>query len=100
MMVWGILHMNNLDFIMPVFLDNYSVEQSLALILAWAFMAALCIVIGYAFVGAASLIERTMSGEDCSSKKRIREEAEPRACAFYRLASPKLNQGPGMSEEI
>jgi len=34
MMLWGILHMNNLDFIMPVFLDNYSVEQSLALVLA------------------------------------------------------------------
>ena len=61
MMVWGFLHMNNLDFIMPVFLDNYSVEQSLAIVLAWAFMAALCIVIGYAFVGGALLIERVMT---------------------------------------
>jgi hypothetical protein len=60
MMLWGILHMNNLDFIMPVFLDNYSVEQSLAIVLAWAFMAALCIVIGYAFVGGALLIERAL----------------------------------------
>jgi len=60
MMLWGILHMNNLDFIMPMFLDNYSVEQSLAIVLAWAFMAALCIVIGYAFVGGALLIERAL----------------------------------------
>ena len=60
MMLWGILHMNNLDFIMPVFLDNYSAEQSLAIVLAWAFMAALCIVIGYAFVGGALLIERAL----------------------------------------
>jgi hypothetical protein len=59
-MLWGILHMNNLDFIMPVLLDNYSVEQSLAIVLAWAFMAALCIVIGYAFVGGALLIERAL----------------------------------------
>jgi hypothetical protein len=32
----------------------------MALILAWGFMAALCIVIGYAFVGGALLIERAM----------------------------------------
>ena len=61
MMLWGILHMSNLDFIMPVFFDDYSVEQSLSIVLAWAVMAALCIVIGYAFVGAALLIERVMT---------------------------------------
>jgi hypothetical protein len=61
MMLWGILHMSNLDFLMPVFFDNYSVEQSLTVVLAWAFMAALCIVIGYAFVGSALLVERMMS---------------------------------------
>ena len=60
MMLWGMLHTSNLDFIMPVFFDNYSVEQSLALILTWGFMAALCIVIGYAFVGCALLIERAI----------------------------------------
>ena len=60
MMLWGILHMSNLDFIMPVFFDHYSVEQSLTVVLAWAFMAALCIVIGYAFVGCALLVERAM----------------------------------------
>lgn len=60
MMLWGFLHMNNLDLIVPVFLDDYSVEQSLSVILAWAFMAAVCIVIGYAFVGCVLLIERVM----------------------------------------
>jgi len=60
MLLWGILHLSNLDFIMPVFFDHYSAEQSLSIILAWGFMAALCIVIGYAFVGGALLIERAM----------------------------------------
>jgi hypothetical protein len=61
MMLWGVLHMSNLDFIMPVFFDNYSMEQSLTIVLAWGFMAALCLVIGYAFVGCALLIERAMT---------------------------------------
>jgi hypothetical protein len=60
MMLWGLLHLNNLDFIMPVFFDDYSVEQSLSVVLVWAFMAALCLVIGYAFVGGVLLIERAM----------------------------------------
>ncbi len=60
MMLWGLLHMNNLDFIMPVFFDDYSVEQSLSVVLVWAFMAALCLVIGYAFIGGVLLIERAM----------------------------------------
>ncbi len=60
MMLWGLLHVNNMDFIMPVFFDDYSVEQSLSVILVWGFMAALCLVIGYAFVGCVLLIERAM----------------------------------------
>jgi len=59
-LLWGILHMNNLDFIMPVFFENYSVDQSMSVGLAWAFMASLCIVIGYTFVGSVLLIERAM----------------------------------------
>ena len=77
MMLWGILHMNNLDFIMPVFLDNYSVEQSLALVLAWAFMAALCIVIGYAFVGGALLIERALKRRGLFLEEASGEEVAP-----------------------
>lgn len=60
MLLWGILHLSNLDFIMPVFFDHYSAEQSLSIVLAWGFMGALCIVIGYAFVGGALLLERAM----------------------------------------
>jgi hypothetical protein len=59
-LLWGILHMSNLDFIMPVIFENYALEEYLSIGLAWAFMAALCIVIGYAFVGCALLIERAM----------------------------------------
>ena len=60
MMLWALLHLHNMDFIMPVFFDDYSVEQSLSVVVVWAFMAVLCLVIGYAFVGCVLLIERTM----------------------------------------
>jgi len=60
LLLWGILHLNHLDFLMPVLLENYSGEQSLTVGLVWAFMAALCIVIGYVFVGCVLLIERAM----------------------------------------
>lgn len=59
-LLWGILRMTHLDFLMSVFFDDYYLEQSLSIGLAWVFMAALSIVIGYAFVGAAWLIERSM----------------------------------------
>lgn len=59
-MVWGFVFINHLDFVMPVFFENFSLEESLTVSLLWAFMAALCIVIGYAFVGCALLIERVM----------------------------------------
>lgn len=87
MMLWGILHMNHLDFIMPVFLDDYSVEQSLALILAWGFMAALCIVIGYAFVGGALLIERAMERRGLFIEG---EDSEERVAP----ASPRVSPAP------
>lgn len=60
-LLWGLLRMNNLDFVMPaLFKNHYYYEQSLTIGLAWAFMAALCVVIGYAFVGIALLIERAL----------------------------------------
>lgn len=61
-LLWGILQMNNLDYVMPaVFRDYYHYpEQSFSIGMAWAFMAALCVVIGYAFVGMTVLIERTI----------------------------------------
>jgi len=60
LLLWGVLHMNNLDYVMPVLFENYSVEEYLNIGLAWAFMAALCIVIGYTFVACVLLIESAM----------------------------------------
>jgi len=59
-LLWGILRLNNLDFIVPVFFENYHPEESLSIGLAWAFMAAICIVVGYVFVGMVLLIEKEM----------------------------------------
>ena len=60
-LLWGFLHMNNLDFVLPTLFQSYFHEQSLSIGLAWAFMAALCLVVGYAFVGIALLIERVLN---------------------------------------
>lgn len=59
-LLWGFLRMNHMDSVMPFLFRYYYHEQSLTIGLAWAFMAALCIVIGYAFVGFVLLIERAM----------------------------------------
>ena len=56
----GFLHMNNLDFVVPVLFRNFDHEQSLALGAAWLFMASICVVVGYAFVGVVILFERAM----------------------------------------
>ena len=60
LLLWGVLQLHNLDFIMRILFENYSIEEYLSIGLAWAFMAALCIVIGYAFVGCVLLIERVI----------------------------------------
>jgi hypothetical protein len=52
--------MNHLDFVMPVFFRNYYHEQALGTTVSWVFMAATSVVIGYAFVGVALLIERAL----------------------------------------
>jgi hypothetical protein len=59
-LLWGILRANHLDFFTPVLLEYYSIDQALSVSAAWAFMAALCIVIGYTFVGCALLVERVI----------------------------------------
>ena len=72
-LLWGFLRMNNLDSAMPFLFRNYYHEQSITIGVSWAFMAATCIVIGYAFVGIMLLIERGL-------KKRgaFREESDMR----------------------
>ena len=57
-MLWGLLRMNNLDFVMPVLFRNYYHEEALGITAMWVFMAAISVLIGYVFVGIALLIER------------------------------------------
>lgn len=71
LLLWGILHLNHLDFLMPALLENYVGEQSLTVGLVWAFMAALCVVIGYAFVGCVLLIERALQRRGLFIKEEI-----------------------------
>jgi hypothetical protein len=59
-LLWGFLRMNHMDSVMPFLFRYYYHEQSLTIGVAWAFMAALCIVIGYAFAGLVLLIESIM----------------------------------------
>lgn len=64
LLLWGFLYMNKLDFIMPILFKDYQQEQVLTAGLLWAFMAAICIVVGYMFVGIVLMIERAMKGRD------------------------------------
>ena len=57
----GILRMNNMGFAVPVLLRNFTGETSLTIGVAWLFMAAISIVVGYAFIGIALWVERIMS---------------------------------------
>ena len=59
-LLWGFIHMNHLDFVTPILLKEYSPDDAMAIGLVWGFMAVLCLVIGYAFVGCGLLLERVM----------------------------------------
>jgi len=56
----GILRMNDMGFAVPVLLKDFAREMALSIGVAWLFMAAICIVVGYAFVGIALWIEKLM----------------------------------------
>jgi hypothetical protein len=56
----GFLHLNNLDFIIPVLFEDYQQEQALTAGLIWAFMAGICIIVGYMFVGIVLLVEKAI----------------------------------------
>jgi len=60
LLLWGLLYMNRLDFMIPILFKDYQQEQALTAGLVWAFMAAICIVVGYLFVGMVLLIEKVM----------------------------------------
>ena len=59
-LLWGFLRALNLDFLIQILFEDDYLYQAVNVALTWAFMAALCIVIGYAFVGGVLLIERTL----------------------------------------
>jgi hypothetical protein len=59
-LLWGFMRLNHLDFVIPILFEEYSVDDAMAVVFVWAFMAALCLVIGYAFVGCGLLLERVM----------------------------------------
>jgi len=67
----GILRMNNMGFAIPALLNQGYQESSSVIGFAWLFMAAISIVVGYAFVGIAMLIERGLS-----KRGKFKEEAE------------------------
>jgi hypothetical protein len=60
LLLWGFLRIANLDFIQRTFFEKYSPEEPFTVGLIWAFMAALCLIVGYGFVGLVLLIERGM----------------------------------------
>jgi hypothetical protein len=64
MLLLGLLYMNRMDFIIPILFKDYQQEQVLSAGLVWAFMAAICIVVGYMFVGMVLMIERAMKRSD------------------------------------
>jgi hypothetical protein len=62
--LWGFLYMNKLDFIIPLVFKDYQQEQVLTAGLVWAFMAGICIVVGYMFVGIVLMIEKAIKQRD------------------------------------
>jgi hypothetical protein len=73
----GILRMNNMGFAIPVLFGEVS-EEPLYIGMAWLFMAAICIVVGYAFVGTVVWIERGLT-------KRGKFKDEPELSATKEL---------------
>jgi hypothetical protein len=61
LLAWGFLHLANLDFLAPLLLKNYPLEEAFIVSITWAFMAAICLVCGYLFVGIVLLIERILN---------------------------------------
>jgi hypothetical protein len=56
----GILRMNNMGFAVPILLRNAETDMPMVIGVTWLFMAAICIVVGYAFVGIMVWIERVL----------------------------------------
>ena len=74
-LLWGLLRMVHLDFLMSVFFGSFYLEQAFTTVLAWVFMAALCIVVGYLFVGGVLLIERAIKRRGLFVEEKQPDEA-------------------------
>lgn len=61
LLFWGLLRIANLDSIVSRFFENGTLELGLTVGVLWAFMAAICVAVGYGFVGIVLLIERVMT---------------------------------------
>jgi hypothetical protein len=70
LLAWGFLHLANLDFLTPLLLKNTPLEEALIVSVAWVFMAAVCLVVGYLFVGIVLLVERILKRR-YSRRRRI-----------------------------
>lgn len=66
----GILRMNNMGFAIPSLLGRFS-QDSTYIGAAWLFMAAICIVVGYTFVGIVVWVERSMK-----QRGKFKDESE------------------------
>lgn len=60
LLIWGVLHVANLDSIMQTFLENNSIGEAFFIGVLWAFMVAISLIVGYVFVGIVLLIEKML----------------------------------------
>ena len=67
----GILRMNNMGFAVPTLLNETEREMSSVIGISWLFMAVICIVVGYMFVGVMVWIERVLA-----KRGKFKDEAE------------------------
>jgi hypothetical protein len=59
-LVDGFLQMNNLGFVSTILLKDMYMNSDYELLFAWFFMAAICLLVGYVFVGIVLWIERIL----------------------------------------
>lgn len=57
---WGFLYLAHLDSVTSILFKDYSFQETIVVSVGWGFMAIICIVVGYMFVGAVLLIERVL----------------------------------------
>jgi hypothetical protein len=60
LLIGGILRAINLDFILRSLIEENAIQEAIFIGVVWALMAATCLIVGYAFVGIALLIEKMM----------------------------------------